>query len=144
MRFRCLFFFVFCSLAACGGSQTATEQAPTCPVRPTTSAKKMMAAGQTWVIITVLYPLDKHVSCEGEFEGGVPFRNLLRIASMVQGKGDIHEGEYYGVGIQDCVCEGNFGYTSYMRADTPVIYCLSPEQAAIIENKRKQSSSRLN
>lgn len=87
-----------------------------------------MAAGQTWVIVTVLHPLDKHVSCEGEFEGGVPFRNLLRIASMVQGKGDIYEGEYYGVGIQDCVCEGDFGYTSYMRADTPVSTACRPNK----------------
>lgn len=144
MRFVHWFFWAFCLLSSCAGGQETTKNSSACPMRPTTSAKKTQVAGQTWIIVSVVHPINQPVSCEGEFEGGVPFRNLIHIADLVQGRGGLKEGEYYGIGLQDCVCEGAHGYISFMRSDRPVIYCLSPDEARSVNNYHGRSVSRSN
>ena len=134
---------LFCLTIGCAAQQQPAERsAGACPMRPTTTAKEIVAGQLTWIIVTVVHPLNRAVSCEGDYQGGESLKNLIRLAGRERGREDPARGSYYGLSILDCVCEGEHGYTSFIRQGTPVVYCLSPEEAVAIRTAKDETAHR--
>ena len=102
MRGSHRFIYLFCLSLSCSSQQPPTEQpARSCPARPTTTAKKIVAGQLTWIIVTVVHPLNQAVSCEGDYQGGDSLKSLIRLADRARGQEDSAEGFYYGLSILD-------------------------------------------
>lgn len=111
----------------CAANVPTDTQTASCPLRPTTEAKRFEVIGEPWIVISVMYPLNARVECVGDSKKRLE-RVVARMTEIVKNR-KLQPDEYYGVGKKDCVCKGGDGYIAVMQHDTAVIYCLPPEDS---------------
>ncbi|MFA6160701.1 MAG: hypothetical protein WCT54_02315 [Patescibacteria group bacterium] len=122
-----LFLLVGCTV------EKPPPQTTSCPLRPTTEAKSYELIGESWTVISVIYPLDARIECVGD--NGADFRRVVSKMTQILKNRELEPNEFYGVGPRDCVCEGKHGYSAVMMRNIAVVTCLTPEEALAVRER---------